>query len=94
MLQFICSSIGAYLILNFARIGIFFILLPGRVLGLDNVGNAFYKKYHAIYKQGSKCTVGQKKKRKKNETLYIFLYKLSYRYETGTNHHVLLSTSI
>ena len=37
------------------------------------------------------CTVGQKRKTKH---LYLFQYKLSYRNETGTNHHGLLSTSI
>ena len=37
-----------------------------------------------------KCTVGQKQAKHP----YLFNYKLSYRNETGTNHHGLLSTSI
>ena len=34
------------------------------------------------------CTVGQK------NYPYLFQYKLSYRNETGTNHHGLLSTLV
>ena len=41
-----------------------------------------------------RCTVGQKKKRKKKKHPYLFQYKLSYRNETGSNHHGLLSTSV
>ena len=37
------------------------------------------------------CTVGQKKKKKHP---YLFQYKLSYRNETGTNHHGFLSISV
>ena len=37
------------------------------------------------------CTLGQKKKTKHP---YLFQYKLSYRNETGTNHHGLISTSV
>ena len=35
-----------------------------------------------------------RKKKKKTKHFYLFQYKLSYRNETGTNHHGLLSTSI
>ena len=38
----------------------------------------------------NKCTVGQKK----TKHPYLFQYKLSYRNETGTNHHGLVSTSV
>ena len=33
-------------------------------------------------------------KKEKNKYPYLFQYKLSYRNETGTNHHGFLSTSI
>ena len=38
--------------------------------------------------------VQQVKKKRKKEHPYLFQYKLSYRNETGTNHHGLLSTSV
>ena len=37
--------------------------------------------------------IGQKKKKEKQKKMkhpYLFLYKLSYRNETGSNHHGLL----
>ena len=40
------------------------------------------------------CTVGQKRKRERKKHLFLFQYKLSYRNETGINHHGLLSTSV
>ena len=46
----------------------------------------FHFQYHIIY--GCKCTVVEKK----SKNPYLFQYKLSYRNETGTNHHGLVST--
>ena len=42
------------------------------------------------------CMHSRSKKKKKKETKRpnLFQYKLSYRNETGTNNHGLLSTSI
>ena len=41
------------------------------------------------------CTVGQTNKQTKNmEHPYLLQYKLSYKNETGPNHHELLSTSL
>ena len=34
------------------------------------------------------------KKKEKKKHPYLFQYKLSYRNETGTNHHGLVSTSV
>ena len=48
------------------------------------------KNYNTL--QPIEGTTGQKKKRRKDS--YIFQYKLSYRNETGTTHHKLLSTSV
>ena len=36
----------------------------------------------------------KKKKKKKTKHPYLLQYKLSYRNETGTNHHGLLPTSV
>ena len=42
------------------------------------------------YISSNHCTV----RRKKTKHPYLFLCKLSYRNETRTNHHGLLSTSV
>ena len=44
--------------------------------------------------QFEKCTVGQKKRKKNPKHPFLFQYKLSYRNETGTNHHGLVSASV
>ena len=36
----------------------------------------------------------KKKKKKGKKHPYLFQYKLSYKNETSTNHHGLLSTSV
>ena len=45
----------------------------------------------AMYSRSKKK---KKKKEKKKKHPKLFQYKLSYRNETGTNHHGLLSTSV
>ena len=43
-----------------------------------------------LFNQSRACTVGQNKTKHPN----LFHYKLSYKNETGTDHHGLLSTSV
>ena len=40
------------------------------------------------------CKIYVQSVKKKTKHPYLFQYKLSYRKETGTNHHGLLSTSV
>ena len=53
--------------------------------------NVFKIRANYMHEQILLVRHAQSVKRKKN---YLFQYKLSYRNETGTNHHGLLSTSV
>ena len=53
-----------------------------------------WQKIKIILKKKKYSKQKKKKKKKKKKPPYLFQYKLSYRNETGSNHHGKLSTSV